>query len=244
MPKFFIKETNCNISDIITVSGDDAKHISKTLRMRIGDALNVTDTNGTDYSCIITKITADAINAEVKDKKLSDSESCVKVTLFQALAKGDKMDTVIQKSVELGVYEIYPVATVRSVMKLDKSSAEKKTERWNKIALEAAKQCGRGIVPRVHTVIDFKTCVSLMSNADNKFFCYEDCHDKTAKDIIATKNYRTLSFFVGPEGGVAPEEAQYAKEHGITDVSLGKLILRTETAAPAVLAMVLYEKEL
>lgn len=244
MPKFFISDCNYSVNDTIVISGDDAHHISKTLRMRVGDSVTVTGSDSTDYLCVIESITSDSVCMRVNDKKTSDVEDGVRVSLFQALVKGDKMDTVIQKSVELGVYDIYPVAADRSVVKLDSSGAKKKVERWNKIALEASKQCGRGIIPKVHDVIDFKECVEKLSVLDKSFFCYELSNGKTVKDIIGHKDFETVGFYIGPEGGVAPSEASYATEQGIESVTLGKLILRTETAGPAVMAMILYETRL
>ena len=130
------------------------------------------------------------------------------------------------------------------MVRLDRDGAKKKVDRWNKIALEASKQCGRGIVPRVHEVIDFKECVERLATLDRSFFCYELSNGRTVKDVIRDKDFKTIGFYIGPEGGIALGEASCAIEHGIEPVTLGKLILRTETAGPAVMAMLLYEIKL
>lgn len=244
MPKFFISDCNYDLNDTVEITGDDAHHISKTLRMKVGDTLTVTGSDSTDYHCVITAFTQGAVELRVEEKSVSDVEDGVKVSLFQALVKGDKMDTVIQKAVELGVWDIYPVAAERSVVKLDREGAKKKVERWNKIALEASKQCGRGIVPRVHEVIDFKECIDKLALLDKSFFCYELSDGRTVKDVISGKDFDTVGFYIGPEGGVSHGEVSYALEKGIEAVTLGKLILRTETAGPAVMAMILYETRL
>ena len=244
MPKFFLSDCSFKVSDIVNITGDDAHHISKTLRMKVGDPLIITGSDSVDYNCIIESFSDNSVQLTVEDATRNEVEDNRRITLFQALVKGDKMDTVVQKSVELGVYDIYPVAAERSVVKLDKKSAEKKVERWNKIALEASKQCGRGIVPEVHDVITFKECAEMMAKLDIGFFCYELSCGKTVKDVIKDKDFTTLGFYIGPEGGVAPSEAEFAKELGIEDIILGKLILRTETAGPAVMAMLLYETRL
>ncbi|MBE6701202.1 MAG: 16S rRNA (uracil(1498)-N(3))-methyltransferase [Ruminococcaceae bacterium] len=248
MPKFFLpKETSLGVrkvSDVIEITGDDARHISRTLRMKVSDSVTVSNSEGTDYLCEIDSITSDTVYLKILSVKESDTESSVKSALFQALIKYDKMDTVIQKAVELGVSDIYPVESRRSIVKLDKETKIKKVERWNKIALEASKQCGRGIIPVVHEVIDLNICAEILKGFDKKFFCYESAEGKTIKDVIGGKDFSSVGFFIGPEGGIAPEEAGYLKNSGIEEVSLGRLILRTETAGPAVLSMILYETQL
>lgn len=244
MPKFFLSDSKFNTCDTIEIKGDDAHHISKTLRMKVGDTLTVTSSDGMDYVCSIDAFASDAVVLTVKEVIRSDVESDIKISIFQALVKGDKMETVIQKSVELGVSDVYPVSAERSIVKLDSSGEKKKLERWNKIALEAAKQCGRGFVPTVHGVISFEECVEKLCQHDVSFFCYELAEGKTVKDVIGGKSFSSVGFYIGPEGGVAPKEAELAKNCGIEAVSLGKLILRTETAGPAVLSMLLYETRL
>lgn len=248
MPKFFLPfRANCQdiqVDDIIEITDSDASHISRTLRMKLGDALTVTDGKGLDYNCVIDRITHECVGLKVVEIKKCDVESDKKISLFQALVKNDKMDTVIQKAVELGVSDIYPVAARRSVVHLDSEGEKKKVERWNKIALEASKQCGRGFIPKVHPVINVSECAKTLSSLDVKFYCYEVADDKTVKSLIKGRDFDTLGFYIGPEGGIDQTEAELFNESGIEPVSLGKLILRTETAGMAVLSMILYETRL
>ena len=248
MPKFFLTfRANCQefqVNDTIEISEPDASHISRTLRMKVGDSLTVTDSLGYDYICLIESITSSTVYLKITAVKKCDVEAEEKISLFQALVKHDKMDTVIQKAVELGVSDIYPVSSRRSIVRLDKDSEKKKLDRWNKIALEASKQCGRGIIPQVHSVVSVKECAELMSKMDVKFYCYELAENKSVKSVIKDKKFKTLGFYIGPEGGVAPEEAEMFNSLGIDAVTLGKLILRTETAGMTVLSMILYETRL
>ncbi len=248
MPKFFLTfRADCpeySVGDIIEISGADALHISKTLRMKIGEKLTVTDSKSIDYLTEIDSFLSNSVYLKVVGIEKSSVESDKKISLFQALIKNDKMDTVIQKAVELGVSDIYPVAAQRSVMKLDQKSEEKKLERWNRIALEASKQCGRGIVPKVHSVVSVKECAKILSALDIKFYCYELEDKVSVKNAIKDKDFNSLGFYIGPEGGVSREEKELFDSAGVLPVTLGKLILRTETAGMAVLAMLLYETRL
>ncbi len=248
MPKFFLTfEANCQslkVDDTIEITGSDALHISKTLRMRVGEALTVTDSAGFDYYCVIESVSSTSVILKILQTSKCDKESDKEIYLFQALVKNDKMDTVIQKAVELGVNHVYPVTAERSIVKLDTNSEMKKLERWNKIAHEAAKQCGRGIIPKVHPPVSIKDCCDILSNLDLSFYCYETAEEKTVKDLMREKEFSSIGFYIGPEGGIAPFEAEIFEGAGIPAVSLGKLILRTETAGMAVLAMILYETRL
>lgn len=235
MPGFFID--NCeNISDTgITICGEDARHISRSLRMKVGEMLDVSDFSGYKYSCRISGFTDDEVKLEILEKKLCESEPSVKVRIFQALPKGDKLDTVIQKCTELGAYDYTPVLTSRCISRPDEKSAKKKVERWQKISAEAAKQCGRGIIPKVNEVCTFEEAINKMSECTLALMCYE-CEDGYSIGKCITENHESLgkgasvSVFIGPEGGIAPREAEKAKNAGIVTVGLGKRILRTETA--------------
>jgi len=244
MPKFFIPNNiDYDVGDIITVSGRDAFHISHTLRMKKGEALVMTSTNRREYSTFIDSIDKEEVHLAVVGVSQNSTEPKVFSSLFQALAKGDKMDSVIQKSVELGVGEIFPVASQRCVVQADEKRAEKKLERWQRIAEEAAKQCGRGIIPRVHPIIPFKEALRRMTQSDLYFLCYETSVENNPKALFSEREFQSVSFFIGPEGGIAPEEVELARSMGIPNVTLGRLILRTETASSAVLSMILYETE-
>ena len=235
MPRFFITDPGCVISDTIEIFGEDAVHISRSLRMKVGEALTVCDFSGYEYSCEITGFTSDSVALKIIEKRLCENEPDVKVRIFQAMPKGDKLDTVVQKCTELGAYDFTPVITSRCISRPDQKSAGKKCERWQKIALEAAKQCGRGIIPPVNAVCSFGEAIEEMKKSTLALMCYEcedgysikKCIEENAEKLCSGA---TVSVFIGPEGGISPEEAQYAKEHGIICVGLGKRILRTETA--------------
>lgn len=248
MPKFFLPFradcTDYSVGDIIEISGADALHISKTLRMKVGEKVTVTDSKALDYFTTIDSFDSKSVYLKVESVEKSSVELNKRISLFQALIKNDKMDTVIQKAVELGVTDIYPVAAQRSVMKLDNSGESKKLERWNKIALEASKQCRRGVVPKVHSVKDMKECASLLGEHDIKFYCYELEEKNSIKDAIKDKDFNSLGFYIGPEGGISDSEKELFDKEGVLSVTLGKLILRTETAGMAVLSMLLYETRL
>ncbi len=244
MPKFFIKsDKRFDTGETITIVSDDAFHISHTLRMKKGDRLTVTSQSGTDYETVIDSFSKDTVNLQVLSACENNNEPSVFSSLFQALTKGDKMDFVIQKAIELGVGEIYPVISSRCIVKTDEKWIEKKSERWNKIAREAAKQCGRGIVPQVHSPIPYKEALDKIKSSDIGFICYESAVENNPKSLFQSKKFNSAAFFVGPEGGISPEEISEAKKRDIPILTLGKLILRTETASSAVLSMLLYETE-
>lgn len=235
MPKFFTA-ADCISDKKLKITGEDVAHISKVLRMSVGDFIIVCDGNGNDYDAEITSITKTEVTADIVRRYLCESEPSVKVTLFQALPKQGKMEYIIQKTTELGVNKIVPVYTQRCVVKpTDKSL------RWAKVAQSAAKQCGRGIIPEVTPVISFDDAINLMSGYDCAIMPYE-CEEKVhLKEIIKDRKYESIAIFIGPEGGFELAETEKAVSAGIRTVSLGKRILRTETAASAVLPVIMYE---
>ena len=236
MPRFFIENPAESIREnTVTICGEDARHISRSLRMKVGEKLDVSDFSGYVYSCEIDGFTEDTVSLRILEKNLCESEPDVKVRIFQALPKGDKLDTVIQKCTELGAYDFTPVLTSRCISRPDDKSAKKKCERWQKISAEAAKQCGRGIIPKVNSVCSFEDALNEMSGCTLAVMCYE-CEDgysikRCIEDNRAKLgNGASVAVFIGPEGGIAPEEAEKAKMRGTVTASLGKRILRTETA--------------
>ena len=244
MPKFFLPQgSSYAVGDTVIINGDDAFHISHTLRMKSGEEINLTSTDGTEYKTVIEYIDRDTVHLNVLSVSLNQSEPKIFSRLFQALAKGDKMETVIQKAVELGVSEIYPVESSRCVVQLDEKRASKKLERWQKISEEAAKQCGRGIIPKVYAPIPYSTALSEMVKSDLYFICYETSLENNPRTLLSKGGFESVAFFIGPEGGISPKEIEEAHSMNIPDVTLGKLILRTETASSAVLSMILYETE-
>ena len=245
MPKFFVRGEQ--IADgQITLRGDDAFHISRALRMAKGEHITVCDMQGQEYECELTDFLPDSVLASILSSRSVDNEPPKRIHLYQALPKGDKMDTVIQKAVECGVFEIHLFESERCVVKSKGDSEARKTERRNRIALEAAKQCGRGYIPAVRETVGFREAIEQACRADICLFCYEGESEKSLKRALDEngKNAETLSIVIGSEGGFSVSEATYAAEMGAIPVSLGKRILRTETAAAFVLGCLVYEYEM
>ena len=236
MPRFFTETIDEN-KGIIT--GDDAKHIAKVLRMHPGEKLVACDCQGKDYDCVIESLTDKEVELSVEKVYASETEPSVHVTLYQAMPKSDKMELIIQKAVELGVSAIVPVQTKRCVSRPDAKSMAKKLERYNRIALEAAKQCGRGCIPAVLPMLDFGEAIKAMKEDQRAFLFYENSTSSFRKELEQGVN--SVSIMVGAEGGFEEEEVQKALELGIASLSLGKRILRCETAPLAALSIIMYE---
>ncbi len=239
MPRFFVEAgavENREDGQVIRITGEDAHHITHVLRTRIGEGLTVCDEVGMVYETELVQPGAEVL-LRVLESHPADTEPPYRATVYQGLAKGDKMETVIQKAVEIGASVIVPVATSRAVVKLDEKDARRKVERWQKIAHEAAKQCGRGIIPTVAPVMTFKEAVQDAAKADLPLFCYEGDGTRSVTALCReTAMPKTISLFIGPEGGFSEEEAAFAGEAGMRLCGLGKRILRTETASGVVLA--------
>lgn len=239
MPRFFIDYVPQ--SDCITLTGDDAHHISRVLRMKSGENLIICDGMGTDYSCVLTDTEGGNAHCQIQERVPSRGEPEADVTLFMALPKGDKMDFIVQKAVELGASTIVPYAASRCVSRPDGKALAKKIERWRKIAREAAQQCGRGRVPAVMECIDFSSVVERAAQTEMPLFFYEMEQETSVRMALCAHTFASAAIVIGPEGGFAEEEAQMARQHGLTSVSLGPRILRCETAPLAALTAVLYE---
>ena len=235
MPKFFTK-SDYIFDKELKIVGEDVSHISKVLRMSAGDNIIVCDGEGNDYDAVITLISKTEVVAEITGKYVCDAEPCVNVTLYQALPKQGKMEYIIQKNTELGVNKIVPVYTKRCVVK-----PSDKTERWSKVAESAAKQCGRGIIPQVMPVITFEEAIKQMQEYDLALMPYECEEENGLKKVLQSSTYKNISIFIGPEGGFDLKEVEAAINAGLKTVTLGKRILRTETAASAVLPIIMYE---
>ena len=237
MPKFFTKPEFIYDNEIKIV-GEDVSHISRVLRMAAGDKIIVCDGEGSDYDAVITSITKTEVVAEITGKYVCHAEPCINVTMFQALPKQGKMEYIIQKNTELGINKIIPVYTKRCVVK-----PSDKTERWTKVAESAAKQCGRGIIPEVLPTVTFDEAVKQMKEYDLALMPYE-CEEKNGlKKVLQSAEYKNVSIFIGPEGGFDLKEVETAINAGVKTVTLGKRILRTETAASAVLPIIMYEND-
>ena len=235
MPRFFTDDVDGSRAGI---TGGDAEHIIKALRMKPGERLTVCDGRGFDYECEIAGFTKDAVSLEVLSRKASQSEPSVRVTLYQGLPKSDKMEYIVQKSVELGVSRIVPVITGRSVSRPDAKSLSGKIKRWNKIAAEAAKQSGRGQLPAVADAMNFKNAAAALSRHETPLMLYE-ANGGGISGCIAPDS-KDVGFFIGPEGGFEREEVEAARAAGVRTAGLGPRILRTETAPLCVLSVIMY----
>ena len=248
MPRFFIRKNQINQnnnSKYIIINGDDAHHISRSLRMTVGEKIEVCDMQKMLYNCTITKFTANTVEATVDSEEQSDTEPKYEIKLYQALSKGDKMETVIQKAVECGASEIIPFSSERCVVKIDKKDESKKIERYAKISEGAAKQSGRGIIPKVEKVLSFKEMLDEVAKASLPILCYEGDGTVSLKELLRANEIKgDIALIIGAEGGFSQKEVALAKEKGIKLAGLGKRILRCETAAPFALACICYETEL
>lgn len=248
MPTFYISKGQIGVKDngdrTVMISGDDAVHITRALRMKEGDSLKVCDTDSVIYDCTVVSV-GETVIANVSGSYVSQSEPAYDVNLYQALIKGDKFDTVVQKAVECGATRIIPVLTSRCIVRLDKKECEKKRVRWQRIADEAAKQCGRGALVKVDGLMTYKEAIDDASKNALPLFCYEDENALTLKHVLSEcEKPSSVSIFIGSEGGFSPEEAAFAMEKGMRSVNLGRRILRTETASAFVLACISYRYEM
>lgn len=251
MPRFFVRQNQIE-DGTIKIIGDDAHHIARSLRMAVGDSLTVCDMQGNQYECEVSDFEEDrAVFVRVLSTSHADTESPCKIRLFQALSKGDKLDTVIQKSVECGVYSVTPFESERCVVRMKDGAEDRKTERRRRIASEAAKQCGRGILPEIEDTLTFSQMIESASQSDVVLFCYEGDGTLPLGRVINDKlrpnndgSYPSVSVIIGSEGGFSLSEVEAAKEKGMLLVGLGKRILRTETAPIFVLSALSYAIEL
>jgi 16S rRNA (uracil1498-N3)-methyltransferase len=245
MYHFFSEHENIH-DTYIDIVGSDVNHIKNVLRFHVGDSLLISSGDNIDYTCHITQMEENYIRADIDSTDEKGRELPSKIYLFQGLPKADKMELVIQKSVELGAYEIIPVAMKRSVVKLDSKKAEAKVKRWNGIAESAAKQSKRSIIPQVSDVMTFSEAVKYASeNCVVKLLPYEcaDGMEKTKRLIEQITPGENVAVFIGPEGGFDLAELELAKEAGCEIITLGKRILRTETAPLMLLSVLMYHFE-
>ena len=235
-PRFFISKSEFR-EDKVTISGTDANHVYRVLRLREGDKITVCDMQKNIYDGTLTYVSADCAEATVCNCRPSPAEPPYKITLYQGMPKGDKLDFIVQKAVELGVTEIVPVICERAVSRPDEKSMDKKIIRLNRIAAEAAKQCGRGIIPEVKDALSFKQMLEELTNARLHFICYEGDTVRPVREIIEKAGaFGEVAFFIGPEGGISAGEIEAANQKNIPLAGLGKRILRTETAPLFVLS--------
>ena len=246
MPKFFIKNDQLE-NEKITILGEDVKHISNVLRMKVGDVIQVCNSDTQiNYNVGLSSFEKDKVVGIITETIESEAESSINLKIFQGIPKSDKMELIIQKSTELGVKELIPVDMERCVSKINGKDAAKKIERWQKIAEVAAKQSGRDMIPNIENVMTIKQIAGLTDTLDMLIVPYERAEGysfKDAVDEIKDKNIDNISIgiVIGPEGGFEPSEIEILKDSGAKIVTLGKRILRTETVALAMSSVIMYE---
>lgn len=253
MPKFFVKEEQIR-DDKVIIKGQDVNHIKKVLRAKVGDELQICNKKIVEnFLCVIDEINDEYIICTIKCKLDKKVESNIEVTIFQGLPKADKMEYIIQKSVELGGYDITPIEMKRCVVKLDEKDKFKKVSRWQKISEVAAKQCRRDIIPKINDIINIKKLCELIENYDIVLVAYENEKNNILREQLTKvkgkvnlHKYNTkfkIGIVIGPEGGIEAQEVKDLQENGANVITLGKRILRTETVALNVLSIIMYELE-
>lgn len=229
----------------IEILGSDAFHIARSLRMAVGDEISVSDGEGVVYECTLSEIRDERCECEILSSAPSSAEPKTEITLFMAYPKGDKLEVVIQKAVELGASRIVPFESERCIKRPKAEKLDRQLERLNKIATEAAKQCGRGILPRVEAPVGFKEMLAEACAFDLPLFCYEGDGTRSLREVLdGAASPRNACVIVGSEGGFSPKEAEAAKSAGLVSVNLGPRILRCETAPLYALAALSYRFEL
>lgn len=247
MPRFFIRKDQIE-SDTVKIFGEDAHHISRSLRMAAGEHITVCDMQKREYDCVLEEFLEGEVRARIVSSKESENEPRCYVKLFQALPKGDKLDSVIQKAVECGVGEITTFESERCVVKMKPDAEEKKLQRRNRISAEAAKQCGRSSIPEVKETVSFSVMLERALECDVCLFCYEGDGTlplgKLLREKLSEPDGKTVSLVIGSEGGFSLDEAKRCIEAGMLPAGLGKRILRTETASGFALACIVCFSEL
>lgn len=248
MYQFFVETGQIHVAEkTVIIRGTDVNHIKNVLRMKDGEEFNVSNGfDGKEYRCSIRQILDDEILCDLRFVKECNMELPAEVYLFQGLPKADKMEFIIQKAVELGVHSVIPMETKRCVVKLDAKKSVSKVARWQGIAEAAAKQSKRGIIPKVADVMPFVKAVEMASEMDVRIIPYEMAEGmlRTKEILEGLQPGQKIAIFIGPEGGFEESEIALAKQNGLEPISLGKRILRTETAGMTVLAWMMYQLEI
>ena len=239
MTRFFVTDATSSHETII-LTGENAAH-ARVLRLKSGEQVVVCDGQGKEWVCSVSFVANDSVELVVTESRESDSEPCVLASIYMALPKADKLEHVIQKATELGVYEIVTFPTARCVSRPDEKSLNKKLDRWQKIAASAAEQSGRGIVPKVIILSSFTAALQRAAQADKAIVFYENEHATTLHHALKSDSYKTISLLSGPEGGFEEQEIAQAQVAGLTVCTLGKRILRCETAPLCALSAVMYD---
>ncbi len=239
MTRFFVAPEDMQ-PDFIVLAGENAKH-AKVLRLKAGEEVLVCDGQGAEALCTVSDVSDGQISLVVNKRQASEAEAKVKVSVYMAFPKADKLEHVIQKATELGAYEIVAFPSTRCVSRPDEKSLAKKLERWQKIAASAAEQSGRGLVPKVLTLPSYKAALERAAQADKALLFYENEQATTLKMALSSGTYHIVSLLTGPEGGLEFAEVEQAQAAGLQVCTLGKRILRCETAPLCALSAVMYD---
>ena len=244
MHHFFVTPQQVD-GEQIRMEGSDVNHMKNVLRMKVHEKVEISDGQKKKYICEVASYEEGSAVLQILEEMEADTELSSRLYLFQGLPKGDKMELIVQKAVELGVYQIVPVAMKRSVVRLDDKKAAKKIERWNAIAESAAKQAGRSRIPEVKLPVSYKEALKMAQELDITLLPYELADGmKQSKELIhGIESGQSVGIFIGPEGGFEPDEVDAAIENGARVITLGRRILRTETAGLATLAVLMFELE-
>jgi 16S rRNA (uracil1498-N3)-methyltransferase len=241
MSRFYVPTPQIE-KGMLRVEGNEVKHIRRVLRLKAGDEIIVFDSLGKEYEGTIIEETTSSVVIKIQNIFLSERDSPLDVTLAQSLLKGEKMDYLIQKATELGVREIIPFFSSRSVPLLEKSGGLKRHHRWGRIAIEASKQCGRGVVPKIEPLQDYSEMLQIASPGSLRLILWEGEGDPLKEVLERSKEKTGIFFIIGPEGGFSQEEVEEAKMAGFIPVTLGRRILRAETASLCLLSILQYEQ--
>ena len=255
MYRFFVKQEQIDMEEKkIHITGSDVNHIKNVLRMRQGETILISAGDNLEYTCLVSEMEAEEVIADISYVQEVGMELPSKIYLFQGLPKADKMELIIQKAVELGASRIVPVASKRCVVRLDEKKAQSKVKRWQAIAESAAKQSGRAVVPEVKLPVSYREAMKLSEELDVKLIPYE-CADELLSGTEETPMERTrnrlktilpgqsIGIMIGPEGGLEKAEVEQSMEAGFAPVTLGKRILRTETAGLCILSVLMFQLE-
>ena len=239
MVRFFVSPEEM-VAQSITLTGENAQH-AKVLRLKAGEQVLLCDGQGIEALCIVEEMDARQLTVAVQSRRESTTEASVRVSVYMAFPKADKLEHVIQKATELGAYEIVAFPSARCISKPDENSLAKKVERWQKIAASAAEQSGRGRIPQVLTLPSYKAALERAACADKALLFYENERATTLKMALQSHSYETVSLLTGPEGGLEEAEVKQAIDAGLAVCTLGKRILRCETAPLCALSAVMYD---
>ena len=243
MYQFFVEDDQIG-ADVINITGADVNHIRNVLRMKPGEQVRISNQRGRDFLCSVAALSEHEVLLNIEQRDIKSTELSSRIYLFQGIPKGERMETVIEKAVELGVHEIIPVAMKYCVVKLDEKKAQKKVARWQEIARSAAKQSKRSLIPQIHPIMGFKEAAAYATQCDRCLVPYENEEGMAAarRAFEHLADAGSISVFIGPEGGFAEEEIGALRDRALV-LSLGARILRTDTAAIMMLSLLMMELE-